>query len=304
MKRFLSIAVISALPLVATAEVQVYGRANVSLQRSEVNDESINELASNASRIGVKGDAAISESLKGTYRMEFEVQVDDGDKDGQTFSQRNIYAGLEGSAGQVIAGKFDTPLRTVQNKVDLFNDLPGDIKNTVTDSENRASNSVMFTTPVSWGPVKASFDLILSEEEKVDDGVSLSFAYDSEGIYVGAAYDKDVVDVSVEVVRLVGQFNFSGFQLGLLAENQDPKDSTLNKGDGYLVSLQYKTSDKIALKAQYGQSDIVRKGAYTTSIGIDYRMSDQTRTYAFFTNNDSDESSKDEYFGVGFEIRF
>ena len=113
-----------ALPTAVSADVTLYGKANVSLQSTDESGSSTTEVVSNASRIGVKGSETLSEELKAIYKFEFEVHLDDGDNDGDTFSQRNIYVGLQSNKmGTVIVGKFDTPLKVAQNKIDLFNDF-------------------------------------------------------------------------------------------------------------------------------------------------------------------------------------
>ena len=54
--------------------------------------------------------------------------------------------GIKGSFGTVWAGKHDTPTKLAQGKIDLFNDLEGDIKNTF-EGENRVSNIVAYSSP-------------------------------------------------------------------------------------------------------------------------------------------------------------
>ena len=54
-----------------------------------------------------------------------------------------------------------------QNKVDLFNDLYGDIKNTFTLNEKREKNSLMYTSPTMAG-FTLNADLIASEDNRTD----------------------------------------------------------------------------------------------------------------------------------------
>ena len=133
------------------AAVQVYGKANVSLNHTDASNSDTLKLNSNASRIGVKGSYEISEGLKAIYKFEYETFIDDGEGSGKTFKQRNIYAGFQGGFGTIIAGKHDTPTKLAQGKIDLFNDLPNaDIKNVI-QGENRVSNIVMYSTPKTNG---------------------------------------------------------------------------------------------------------------------------------------------------------
>jgi predicted porin len=158
-KTALSLAIAAVLPAFANAEkVEVempsfYGKVNVSVQNTQEGDDSISEVVSNASRLGVKGKIQLNHGLEGIYQFEYETQVDDGDKGGQTFAQRNIFAGIKGGFGQVIVGMFDTPLKKAQKKIDLFNDLEGDIKSAITKSDKRKEDSIQYSTPKMSGLV-------------------------------------------------------------------------------------------------------------------------------------------------------
>ncbi len=304
-KALLPIAIAAALPLSALADVTIYGKANVSVQSTDEGGDTTTEVVSNASRLGVKGSESISDGLKAIYKFEFEVQIDDGDKDGDTFSQRNIYVGLQSDKmGTVIVGKFDTPLKVAQKKIDLFNDLEGDIKSIVTKNDNRESNSVMYSSPKAWGPIKASVAYIAQEEDGVDDGTSMSIAYSDGGVYAALAYDVDVEKEGAEVLRLVSQMTFGQLQLGVLYEDQDAGISSLNDGDAWLVSAKYKI-DKVSLKAQFGESDTVVEGAETFSLGADYKLSKSSKVFAYYTHEEADSLVDDnDYIGVGMELKF
>src|SRR5690606_31371840 len=146
-KKLLAIAVGAAVafPAVALADgPTVYGKMNVTLEMNSVdpdpgapNNDSAWVLDSNASRLGVKGayDLEVG-NLKAIYQAEYQIDVDEG---AGPFSQRNIFAGLKGDFGTIKAGKFDTPMKTSQGKVDQFNDLDGDISSFMTGDE-RANN--------------------------------------------------------------------------------------------------------------------------------------------------------------------
>ena len=304
-KALLPLALAAVMPLSALADVTVYGKASVSFQSTDEAGDTTTEVVSNSSRIGVKGSESLSEDLKAIYKFEFEVQVDDGDKDGEIFTQRNIYVGLQSKTkGTVIIGKFDTPLKVAQKKIDLFTDLEGDIKSILTKNENRESNSLMYSSPKAWGPIKASVAYIAKEEDGVDDGTSMSLAYSSGGIYAAVAYDQDVETEGAEVLRVVTQLNFGAFQLGALYEDQDAGSSSLLDGDAWMISAKYKI-DKIVLKAQFGESDTVKTGAETFSLGADYILSKRTKVYTYFTHEEADSMVDDnDYAGVGIELKF
>ena len=202
----LAIGAAIAMPGVAMAEPVVYGKVNVSFENADVDngDDSADqwEVNSNASRLGVKGSEKISDSLSAVYKAEFEISVDDGDKSGETFGQRNIYGGLKGGFGEVIVGKFDTPLKTAQNKIDQFNDMSnGDIKNVIT-GENRASNLIQYSTPdmggitaklaIQPGEDRDDGDPDTDDKDGIADGFSLSVAFEQDNLYLALAHDSEI----------------------------------------------------------------------------------------------------------------
>ncbi|MBC6906879.1 porin [Saccharophagus sp. K07] len=298
-------------PLNALADITLYGKANVSLESVDEGEKSIIALESNASRLGFKGAETISDGLDVIYQMEYETNFDDNA--GNPFRQRNIFVGLKGGFGQIIGGHFDTPLKNAQNKVDLFNDLRGDIKNFITPNDNRENNSVMYSSP-SWNGFAANLAYIASEAEEVDDGKSLSLTYTTNGLYVALAFDQDVEAENAEALRAVVQYTISLLQLGFLYEQyeEDGADSE----DAWVVSALYNFNDRWALKGQYGQSSIafgyssglVTDDNESISVGVDYKINKNVLAYGFYTSisaeNGSVEVVDNDYFGLGLELRF
>lgn len=306
-KTALSLAIAAVLPAFANAEkVEVempsfYGKVNVSVQNTQEGDDSISEVVSNASRLGVKGKIQLNHGLEGIYQFEYETQVDDGDKGGQTFAQRNIFAGIKGGFGQVIVGMFDTPLKKAQKKIDLFNDLEGDIKSAITKSDKRKEDSIQYSTPKMSGLV-ATVAHIASEDETVNDGTSSSLTFTQKNVYAAIAYDTDV-NIDTDVLRLVAQYSMSDFTVGALWE-QDNRAGSDNDVEGWVYSASYKLNSDIKLKAQYGESDIVKDNAKTYSLGADYKLGKGAKAYAFVTDEEYGDDSSKEYYGVGLEYKF
>ena len=89
----------------ASDELDVYGRINVTLQNSDEADVEQVELQSNSSRVGVKGEKALSTSLKAIYQLEWGVNIDsEANFKGQIFS--NPAAGTLGGLQRRL---FDGP---------------------------------------------------------------------------------------------------------------------------------------------------------------------------------------------------
>lgn len=292
----------------------VYGKVNASMVSADDGSSDQWKLNSNASRVGVKGKTKISDGLYAIYKAEFEMCIDDGDCKGQTFSQRNIMAGLKGDFGTIWAGKHDSPTKLAQNKIDLFNDLEGDIKNTF-EGENRVSNIVAYTTPNRNGfsatlamiPAEgADFDQDGQDDTGLTDGISYSVSYAKDNLYLAVAGDQDVD--KQDLLRLVAQYKMDALKLGFMyQQNED----NLNSKDesGYFISAAYKI-DKTTLKAQYGsiEDDVDGDEEQTLSLGADYKMAKNTKVFVFYTDNtDSEVGSADDEdtsFGVGMEHKF
>jgi predicted porin len=315
MKKSLSVAIaLASLSAagVTHAEISLYGKANVSFE--SVNEEFVDgdfsgtELVSNASRLGFKGSEKINDSLDVIYQMEYEVTFDDT----QTFKQRDIFVGLKGNFGQLLGGNFDTPMKTAQNKVDLFNDLRGDIKNVVTINDVRASNIVEYTTPDVLNGFKAELAFVSAEDEIIDDGSSVALSWANEYFYLAAAVDQDVIP-GVEATRLVVQYTLDRLQLGALYEQTD-SDEFDDSLTGYAVSAQYKLLQDWVIKAQYGSLDFGTlddpvdpsvENDTVLSLGADYILSDTMKVFGFYTGESLfDDQLDNRYLGLGLELKF
>lgn len=301
---------------------KVYGKINVSVVNSDDGTNDSWELKSNASRIGLKGSTEISEGLSVFYKTEFEVAVDDGSndikkhsidtltkdendalventvevKDTSTFKQRNIFVGIKGQYGSLLAGKNDTPTKLAQKKIDLFNDLNGDIKN-IFKGENRMSNIIAYTTP-KYGNFSASYAVMPSEDDNggLADSKSYSVNYKKDGLYLAVAADSNVKDA--DILRIVSQYKFDAWKLGLMYQENDTAEKS-----GYFASAAYK-SGNVTYKAQYGVNEADNSNAEDTtlSLGADLKLAKKTKAYVFYTDNDNSKAA--ESFGIGLEHKF
>ncbi len=294
---------------------KVYGKANLSLVDQDSGDTSGWNLNSNASRLGIKGESKLSEELAVVYQVEYEVCIDSGDCKGQTFKQRNTFLGLKGNFGMVWAGKHDTPTKLAAKKVDLFNDLEGDIKNAF-EGQNRVSNVVAYTSPKMNG-FSATLAMIPAEGEDVDqdgqddtglkDGLSYSINYTKDNLYLAIAGDQDIDEQ--DLVRMIAQYQIDALTLGFLYQQNQDNLGTKDES-GYFFSAAYSLNADITLKAQYGEieDDIDGDEEQTLSLGADYKLAKNTKTFIFYTDNTDSEVglSKDAFtaFGIGMEHKF
>jgi len=298
---------------VLAANVDVYGRADVSLQSSDDGDGRFSEIKSNASRIGFKGTHDLSKNLEVVYQAEFEVDID-GDDD--VFKARNQYIGLKGGFGEVLLGKNDSMLKQSQGKADLFSDYNADIKY-LWVGENRLSDTVTYKSPKFNG---FQFGATYMAEDEVDgkgaisvaafygdkslkkSSVYAALAYDSE--VEGQSKDKSVGKTQYDTVRATVQGKVSGVTLGLILQNQEALE-TGEEMNGVMLSAKYSIGDS-TLKGQYQVADH-KDGDKNSgmSVGIDHKLAKSTKLYAFYTTFDIKTVNKDaDYLAVGIQYNF
>lgn len=254
MKKLLLATAVAALSLnTVQAAPTLYGKLNISLDQvsnKDFTEDKVTEVNSNASRIGVKGEEKITDSLSAVYLAEWEVS---GDDDVDTLKARNRFAGLKfANVGTLKAGHYDSYFKTAAGgEQDIFNDLYADMKSAV-HGEERLKNVVGFETdPSLLGGLQ--FNIMLqqgegsasayTEEERdgLGDGVSTSVTYENDdmGLAVALAGNFGVPgdykalglkDVESDAVRLTGSLDFSnmgmkGFVLGGMWQTAELSDS-------------------------------------------------------------------------------
>ena len=285
----------------------VYGKLWISIESQNTASGTEVDMVSNASRLGIKGSMDFGEGIEAIYQAEYEVDPVDGTADeskDRTFKQRNSFVGLKGSMGTIFLGKHDTATKRSQKKIDLFNDLAGDIKN-ILQGENRMSDLVGYTTPKING-FSATFNAIKGTEglgdDSIGDSTSTSFSYDSENFYIALAFDSELK--GYDSTRLTLQIPFSRSQLGIMFQESE-KLSTGKEEDGYVISFSQKVGNKGTLKFQQTESDMKLDSGKQFSFGYDYKLSSKAKVFYFFTDLNGNQDSKEkEIHGAGFEYKF
>ena len=235
----------------ASADANIYGKANVSFQklREEVlNDRAVTkdnyELISNKSRFGIKGDQGINDALKVVYQMEWEVSLDSGDTGaGHAVKQRNTYVGLGGDWGTVIAGIHDTPTKMINKPIDIFSDARyGDVENAMV-GEVRQKNMIMYRSP-DWSGV--SFDVMVAPGEDSGNHNNINGTRDTKR------------HNAINTVSTAVSYQIKGFKLALgLDSKVDQKLSigSIDKGVDGIAG----TADDVGSTVSYkGETDLAR----------------------------------------------
>jgi predicted porin len=152
MKKLLLAATVATLAMnAAQAAPTLYGKLNVTLDQIDKNgfkDESVTKINSNASRLGVKGEEKLTNTLSAVYLAEWQLNADSEDKDGKELTQRNRFIGLKSDGvGTLKIGKFDSYFKTAAgNNQDIFNDHNELDMTAILAGEDRLNNVIGFET--------------------------------------------------------------------------------------------------------------------------------------------------------------
>ena len=289
------------------AEPTVYGKLWISVESQDTSSGTEVDMVSNASRLGVKGSMDFGEGLEAIYQAEYEIDPVDGtadEKNGRTFKQRNSFIGIKGSYGTLFLGTHDTALKKSQSKIDLFNDLVGDIKN-ILQGENRMSEFIGYTTPTLGDGFSATFNAIKGTEEEdnsIGDSTSVSLNYKTKSFYAAIAFDSELK--GYDTTRISIQVPLNRTQLGFIYQDTKELSSGLDE-DGYVLSLSQKIGKKGVFKIQLAESDMKMGSGKQASIGYDYKLSEKAKAFIFYTDLSGESLSKEkEISALGFEYKF
>ena len=301
--KYLFLLIILLLTYSVQSDTSVYGKLLITLESQEMVTGTEINAENNASRLGIKGNIELKRELEVIYQAEYEVDPVDGTADesnGRTLKQRNTFVGIKGSLGTLFLGTHDTAFRESQAKIDLFNDLAGDIRN-ILEGENRLSELVGFTTPVFGKNFSATFNVI-KEKDGLDDVSSFSLKYKTSNIYAALALDSKVE--GYDSYRFSFQIPVNKAQLGLMFQTSKMVD-TGNNEEAYVVSLSRKIPNKGIIKIQVAESDRKLVSGKQTTFGYDREISKKVKIFIFYTDLSSHEIEKEKNItAVGFELKF
>lgn len=308
MKKIIAAAVAAAIIAPATAMASgptLYGKLHMGLGYIS-NDAAVGEyksmnLASNSSRIGVKGSEDLGNGMKAGYLIEWGVGMD-GSAD---LTQRNRAVTLSGGFGTALLGRWDTPMKSLGRKVDLFGERYGDTRQLTRSGaliDNRLNNVVAYVTPNMSG-FNATLAYVLSvasttADDTDQDAFSANGIYKNGPILVGAGYTKVMANAIVNDEtdwRLAGSFKMGAMKA--VAMYTDVSDGNGTQGNDYAVWQIGGAFDfgSNTVKLQYAERDEgvsnADDGANVFAIGLEHKMSKRTMVYVDYGRLDNDKGS-------------
>jgi len=296
-KALIAAAITAALAASANvaAETTVYGKIHTSVaavsEDDGVDETSSTEIKSNASRIGVKASKELEGGMTIKGQAEFEVDyVGDKSKSSDDLLKlRNTYVGMKGGFGEVRIGRHDSPHKISTKSLEVFGDTYADYNNIIT-VDNRLSNVIAYLN--SFGPVgiaaayHAGADEVDGENE--GDATSIMLNYSAGALYLSGAvesYADTAADELQTATKFGAGYKFGPVALGLVYETLAFDGSNIDDQAETYVSLKYKASDAVALKAAYGMRDEDVSGQddeVMTAVGVDYKLDKSATVYALY----------------------
>jgi len=315
-----------AAPLAALADnanFTFYGKINVDVESIKSDKvaapattaTSLARLQSNASRFGFKGSEDLGDGLQAVYQ--FEAQIDSvNDKAANTpfNGVRNSQIGLKGDFGTVFAGNWDTPFKSVHNKIELFDNATvfsainlvgrtGNGKNYNT----RQNNVIQYWTPNIGGFTgQVSYALDSAKTATVNKTrMSLSGAYENDMLYAGLGYesraDETTTTKSDSATRLLGAFKFPDGQVGVMLERMSVANAltTTATQSNMELAASYKIGSNnlgVSFAKNGNYNGVTNTGAKQLSLRYGHNFSKRTELYGAYTSLSNDTAANYGFF--------
>ena len=127
MKKTLIALALVSLPLAASADVVLYGQIkggvevskNFTKAEKDTKKGTLTHIVDYGSRIGFKGHEDLSNNLRAIWQLEQTVSIG-GPDNKKVFGTRDSFIGLNGDFGTVKAGYIETPVKTANGRLDVW----------------------------------------------------------------------------------------------------------------------------------------------------------------------------------------
>jgi len=324
-KVILGLIMLSASSLMAT-NINLYGVAHVSADSIDNGANSTVKIASNSSRLGIKGSQKINNDI--SVLGQFEVGVDltgAGKDDGNGgdynntaamfTSARDSFVGIKSDkAGMILAGNLPA-INQWMYDYNLFADQIGDLGNIWGHSSaigiDRASDTVAYFIPEFIkglsGDIAYVSDLSATNDGNPLTAILVKVNYTNSGFKIGLGYvvaDNKTVSPSVNPsdIAFTASYSADSFSVGGGFVHSDDDIGTDSVRDAYTLGGSFTISD-ITIKAQYSAVDaeVANSNSALVAIGIDYALAKDATVYIAYadTSNDSGVAYQSNNWGHG-----
>ena len=318
MKKLLLATAVAALSVSAAhAAPTVYGKALVTVDYSDFDDESTTKLNSTGSRIGFKGAEALTANTDLVYQLEYGVEIDSDNggtvkgKSQNQFHSRDTYLGLSNKQyGTLVAGR----LSAIDDNINYVSQTVGqyDGFNAASWDGDRVNNAMAYFSPAYNG--LQFMGMYAFEEDNASDlptdaeafGVGVKYEPANQPFRAGATYIKSG---DFNTTRLSGAYDLNN-QIGLGALYQISDLDTSDKENLAAVSATYKTATPWTAYAQAEMTSNVGgvdgDDAQRLVLGGKYAFKANAtgHVYAGYSNLEQEGQDDKDGFGIGTGIEY
>jgi len=304
----------TALPGIATASPELFGKANLSVASLDDDNGSSTAVTSHSSRIGVKGSIETKSSIEVSYRLVWQVDMSDDSKSSDDhLKSREQYVGLKDHWGELRIGRHDTPYKKAGKKnVEFFSDSFADWNNIITKKhDKRADSSVSYYNTV--GPAKVSFMYAGGDDSTTGEnaGDILSGAADMKFDDISFALAYQDIDTTGTATKVVVGYKLGDSNFGIVAENIEPEVGN-NDTTNTMFSAKHKL-DNYTVKFTYGVAEATTGSddPTMTALGVDYKIDSNVTLFAYWADGadgglaaDSDLAGEATVIAAGIVAKF
>lgn len=292
MSRTLPAALLGAFSSLATAQVTIYGRIDLSLGQQADAVRNTGLRNGSGSRFGMRGIEDLGGGLKAVFQIEHRFNADTGSA-GTRFWEGKSIVGLEGGFGRVTMEREENPAYTFgQNPADPWGGDTVASNGSIVNGRigtNRYSDSLNYR--YSGGDF--TFAAKITEGEGLDDRpYSLGLAYAAGPLRLGAGFENPG-HADDSWVTVIGSYDFGAFALrGLIGSGTSVNGQ---KHQSWLVAATTRIGAG-ELRTSYGRltnRDLGVVADRQLAFGCHYAMSRRTTLYADLVSEKRDDMPAD-----------
>ena len=320
MKKSLLVLAILASVASAQAQVTLYGVADVWVGRTANTDSSgvktddtlMSSGGLSGSRLGVSGEKALGNGLKGVFKLEQGFKLDTGKTNESTAFSRQAYVGMAGGFGQVTLGKTWTAMDDVLGAANSGFDSALSASNNVlmvpSIYQSNPGNTVKYTSP-AFGPVSFSASHSMHESNGDQPNVTdFSVSFSQGALVTNFAYQEQR-ETGVDVVKLTALNAAYDFGAVKLLASVGQLKAAFSQSTDLQFGVDVPVNKALTVSAGYAQSNdnAAAGNGKRTGFGIaaGYSLADTTTLYGGLRQAQlKDSSVKDNVVAVGIKHAF
>jgi predicted porin len=309
MNKTLIIAAVSALAAggaLAQSSVTIYGRANVSAERQDIDGTKIYKLVNDASRIGFKGVEDLGGGLKAGFQLEHGFNIDTGTPNGAFWGrQSEVY--LAGNFGTLRLGNMTSEAYyATADYVSMHNHDTGPSSDALYAYVSSNVNKIAYRLPTIAKGLTLEGAVAAGEGGGRTRSYDFAANYELGALHLGGGYAKngDAKQYAASALYSAGAFVFGGY----VQRDTDGYGANLGNRTSYRLSGAYNVGAS-EFHLNFGDAGKYSKKANSSAkqftVAYNYNLSKRTKVYTYYTKVD-DSAAKvygGDFSSIAFGIR-